>query len=489
MSKSAQVVHLTDNLVAQADVPAAPVRSDYKKRISLQQCVAEFVVLDCALLFILGVLPLSFGAGSVGPATFIPNASREIEIIFMGVVAFLASQKAVRGYRSHHAFEFDRAIFRLILALVFTFSFLIVLGAAAKVTGDYSRLWFFSWMTMSLALLPALRFVMLWRFSRMLAAGGFVFRALSVGVRCQALTQDEIGKHSRGLSVSGPAMGMWDLDDIPSLAREVRERGIDEVYITVPWSLAPEVLQRIRAQRYLSANVYVVPTVPGLQADLVAASKNGDNLLLQTMDRPLEGWNYWLKRRFDVLVALAALVVLAPLMIVVAAAIALESRGAVLFRQPRQGFNGEEFELLKFRSMYSELTDVLSEQQTTADDPRVTLVGRFIRHTSLDELPQLFNVLQGHMSIVGPRPHALRTSAEGKLLSDAVSDYAWRHRVRPGITGWAQVNGLRGELNSIEKLRKRLQYDMEYIDRWSIGFDLAILMRTLWLVLRDPNAY
>jgi exopolysaccharide biosynthesis polyprenyl glycosylphosphotransferase len=226
-----------------------------------------------------------------------------------------------------------------------------------------------------------------------------------------------------------------------------------------------------------------------MPADLVAAVKHGSNLLLQVIDRPLQGWNYWLKRRFDVLLALLALVVFGPLLALVAVVIALERRGPVLFRQPRQGFNGVEFELIKFRSMYVEATDVSSETQTSANDSRVTRFGRFIRRTSLDELPQLFNVLQGHMSIVGPRPHALKTSAEGKLLADAVSDYAWRHRVKPGITGWAQVNGLRGELDSIEKLRKRVQYDMEYIDNWSIGFDVAIVLRTLWLVFRDPNAY
>jgi lipopolysaccharide/colanic/teichoic acid biosynthesis glycosyltransferase len=155
----------------------------------------------------------------------------------------------------------------------------------------------------------------------------------------------------------------------------------------------------------------------------------------------------------------------------------------------RQGFNGVEFELVKFRSMFAEDADPASEVQTSANDCRVTRVGRFIRRTSLDELPQIFNVLQGHMSIVGPRPHALKTSAEGKLLGEAVSDYAWRHRVRPGITGWAQVNGLRGELNSVEKLRKRVQYDTDYIDNWSIGFDVAIVLRTVWLLFHDPNAY
>jgi exopolysaccharide biosynthesis polyprenyl glycosylphosphotransferase len=221
----------------------------------------------------------------------------------------------------------------------------------------------------------------------------------------------------------------------------------------------------------------------------VRARKRGDDLQIQVLDRPIGGWDSWLKRVFDIVAAATALVMLSPVMAIVSLAIVIESRGPILFRQPRNGFNGGVFELLKFRSMYAEHADVHADQQTAKRDQRVTRVGRFIRRTSLDELPQLFNVLKGHMSIVGPRPHALKTSAEGKLLADAVSDYASRHRVKPGITGWAQVNGLRGELDSIHKLRQRVQYDMEYIENWSIGFDVHIVLRTIRLMLHDPYAY
>jgi Undecaprenyl-phosphate glucose phosphotransferase len=489
VSKSAQLNPLAGVLLRDAKTSSEFSPKIGGKRISLQQCVAELVFFDCALLIVLGLLPLMLGTGSAGTSALVPGLSREIEVILLGVAVFLGSQKAVRGYRSRHIFDHYRAIRRLVLALFITFSLLTVWGAAAKITQDYSRLWFFTWVTASFLLLPAMRLLTLHRFHQALKAGAYVFRALSVGVRCEALAPGEVAAQSRGLSMVGQSMGVWDLDDIPSLAGEVRERDIDEVYLTVPWSLAPEVLRRIEALRYLSANVYVVPMIAGLPADLVTAIKHGNNLLLQVIDRPLQGWNYWLKRQFDVLLALTALVVFGPLLALVAVIIALERRGPVLFRQPRQGFNGVEFELIKFRSMYVEAADVSSETQTTAGDSRVTRFGRFIRRTSLDELPQLFNVLQGHMSIVGPRPHALKTSAEGKLLADAVSDYAWRHRVKPGMTGWAQVNGLRGELDSIEKLRKRVQFDMEYIDNWSIGLDVAIVLRTLSLVFRDPNAY
>lgn len=489
MSKSAQVTRLDGALLHYAKSSAEANPHTAGKRISLQQCVAELVFIDCALLILLGMLPLSLGAGSAGPSALLAGLYCEVDVILLGMAMFLASQMAVRGYRSRHIFDHSRATRSLLFGLFVTFSLLTALGAATKITHDYSRLWFFAWVGMSFLALPAMRLLTLQRFDRVLREGGFVFRALSVGVRCEALSPGDVARQTGRLSMVEQSIGIWDLDDIPTLAREVRDGGIDEVYITVEWALAPEVLRRISALRFLSANVYVVPMIDGVQADVVTAAKNGDNLLLQVIDRPLEGWSYWWKRRLDILVALLALILLGPVMALVAMAIALESRGPVLFRQARQGFNGVEFELVKFRSMFVEATDYGSEVQTSANDPRVTRVGRFIRRTSLDELPQIFNVLQGHMSIVGPRPHALKTSAEGKLLAGAVSDYARRHRVKPGITGWAQVNGLRGELSSIEKLRKRVQYDMEYIDNWSIGFDVAIVLRTLWIVLHDPNAY
>jgi polysaccharide biosynthesis protein PslA len=489
VSKGVQATQLVEDLLHHAKVTKHSNPSAPGKRISLQQCVAELVMLDCALLILLGLLPLSLGAGSAGVSALFSGLSREFEAILLGVAIFLAGQRAVRGYRSRHILDHSTAIWRLVLALFVTFSLLIALAAASKVTQDYSRLWFFGWVGSSFVVLPLVRLLTLQRFGRALREGCFVFRALSVGVRCDALSPVNVAERTRGLSMVEQSICVWDLDNIPSLAREVRDRDIDEVYLTVAWALVPEVLNRVSALRSLSANVYVVPVIDDAPADVEAAAEHGDGFMVQVVHRPLQGWNDWLKRKFDIVVALLALVLLSPLLAAIAIAISLDGRGPVLFRQVRQGFNGVEFELVKFRSMYVEDTDHASEVQTSANDCRVTRVGRFIRRTSLDELPQIFNVLQGHMSIVGPRPHALKTSAEGKLLGEAVSDYAWRQRVKPGITGWAQVNGLRGELNSVEKLRKRVRYDTQYIDNWSIGFDVAIVLRTAWLLFHDPNAY
>jgi lipopolysaccharide/colanic/teichoic acid biosynthesis glycosyltransferase len=176
-------------------------------------------------------------------------------------------------------------------------------------------------------------------------------------------------------------------------------------------------------------------------------------------------------------------------MLVVAAAIRLESKGPVIFKQKRYGFNNELIEVFKFRSMYTNLSDANAAKLVTKGDPRVTRVGRIIRKTSLDELPQLFNVLTGQLSLVGPRPHATQAKAADTLYEQVVDGYFARHKVRPGITGWAQINGWRGETDTREKIEQRVKYDLDYIDNWSLIFDIAILARTPFALFKSENAY
>jgi lipopolysaccharide/colanic/teichoic acid biosynthesis glycosyltransferase len=177
-------------------------------------------------------------------------------------------------------------------------------------------------------------------------------------------------------------------------------------------------------------------------------------------------------------------------MAAVALAIKLDSKGPVLFRQRRYGFNNELIEVFKFRSMYVEASDANAAKLVSKGDPRVTRVGRFIRKTSLDELPQLFNVVfSGNLSLVGPRPHALQAKAEHRLYEEAVDGYFARHRVKPGITGWAQVNGWRGETDTKDKIQRRVEHDLYYIENWSLLFDVYILMRTPFSLLNTEQAY
>jgi len=206
------------------------------------------------------------------------------------------------------------------------------------------------------------------------------------------------------------------------------------------------------------------------------------------MGKPLDEVAALVKRIEDVVIAVICLSVMLPLMLVIALSIKLDSRGPVLFRQKRLGASNLPFNLLKFRSMYVEQADPLGQQLTRTGDPRVTRVGRFLRKTSLDELPQLINVLRGEMSLVGPRPHALAASAAGIAYARAISEYPIRHRVKPGITGWAQVNGWRGETTTIEQIRRRVEHDLYYIENWSLSFDLVILGRTVFAILSRANA-
>jgi exopolysaccharide biosynthesis polyprenyl glycosylphosphotransferase len=192
---------------------------------------------------------------------------------------------------------------------------------------------------------------------------------------------------------------------------------------------------------------------------------------------------------FDKAIASLALIVLAPVMAAVALAVRLDSRGPVLFRQKRLGFDNEPIEVLKFRSMYADQADAGAARLVTRDDPRVTRVGRFIRRTSLDELPQLLNVLRGELSLVGPRPHALAAKAADRLYHEAVDGYFARHKVKPGITGWAQIHGWRGETDTLEKIQKRVEHDLHYIENWSLMLDLYILLRTPLALLESENAY
>jgi exopolysaccharide biosynthesis polyprenyl glycosylphosphotransferase len=215
----------------------------------------------------------------------------------------------------------------------------------------------------------------------------------------------------------------------------------------------------------------------------------GNIPLLSVFKKPMTDWDYVVKAVEDRVVAILSLAISLPLIIIIAIAIKLDSPGHVFFRQRRHGFNNELIEVWKFRTMYEEMEDPDCTVQTSRNDSRVTRVGAFLRRTSLDELPQLFNVLKGEMSIVGPRPHALETKAEGRFFWEVVDTYAARHKVKPGITGWAQVNGWRGETDTAEKIRRRVDYDLYYIENWSLWLDIWIIIKSWPIVFHDTRAY
>jgi putative colanic acid biosynthesis UDP-glucose lipid carrier transferase len=275
------------------------------------------------------------------------------------------------------------------------------------------------------------------------------------------------------------------LGSMTEVADYVRINGVSNIYICLPIRPDERVMRLIEELKDTTASVYFVPDI--FVFDLMQAHVCSiDGIpLLAVCESPFSGMNGVLKRASDIFFATGLLTFIWPVLLAIAIGVRCSSPGPILFCQRRYGLYGESIHVYKFRTM-SVCEDSGVIQQAQRNDPRVTRFGAFLRRTSLDELPQLFNVLLGSMSLVGPRPHAVAHNEEYRKL---IAGYMLRHKVRPGITGWAQVNGFRGETETVEKMRRRVEYDLDYLRNWSLRLDLNILLRTARLVWRDRNAY
>ncbi|RXF75207.1 undecaprenyl-phosphate glucose phosphotransferase [Hansschlegelia zhihuaiae] len=283
--------------------------------------------------------------------------------------------------------------------------------------------------------------------------------------------------------------GYPKLGNIAELVEFGRLARVDLLIVTIPVSAEGRVAEILKTLWVLPVDIRLSAHTDKLRFRPRAYSYLGAIPMVELAEKPIQNWDFVAKRAFDVIVGSLALIVLAPLMIGTAIAIKLDSKGPVFFRQKRYGFNNEVIEVFKFRSLRHEMSDPEAKTVVTKNDSRVTRVGRFIRKTSIDELPQLFNVLKGELSLVGPRPHAVNAHTSQRLWNDVVDGYFARHKVKPGVTGWAQINGWRGEVDNQEKLRKRVDHDLYYIENWSILFDLMILLRTPFALAKAENAY
>jgi len=271
-----------------------------------------------------------------------------------------------------------------------------------------------------------------------------------------------------------------------ALIAYIRRHGIDRVIVTIPWTAEKRILEMVSKLRQTPVRVDLIPHKVIADLSTNVNSIQGVPIVTVANDR-VDVQMDWLKRAEDLILGSLMLICLLPVMIGVAIAIRLDSPGPILFRQKRFGFNNEVFEVFKFRSMtHSKGSPESNVRQATRNDARITRVGAFIRRTSLDELPQLLNVIAGDMSLVGPRPHAVPHNHQ---YGEVVDCYFARHNVKPGVTGWAQVNGLRGETDTIEKMNARVQYDLQYIERWSLLFDLQIIFLTALRIWSQKTAY
>ena len=275
------------------------------------------------------------------------------------------------------------------------------------------------------------------------------------------------------------------LGGLKDVADYVRENSIREVFITLPLGSQPRIVELLEQVQGTTASLYFVPDVFGISIIQGRLQDMNGVPVVGICETPFTGTNELVKRVSDIVLASIIIVLISPILLVLALGVKLSSPGPVIFKQRRNGLDGEEIVVYKFRSMRAQDNGPVV-RQATKNDPRITRFGAFIRRTSLDELPQFFNVLQGRMSIVGPRPHAVAHNEEYRNLIKA---YMVRHKVKPGITGWAQVNGHRGETDTIEKMQARVEYDLEYLRNWSLGLDLQIIVRTIRLVFFDRNAY
>jgi len=275
------------------------------------------------------------------------------------------------------------------------------------------------------------------------------------------------------------------LGSFEKLAEFVKENRIDLIYITLPMATQPRIISLLDQLRDTTASIYFVPDI--FVTDLIQGRMDdvGGMPVVAVCETPFTGVNGLIKRSSDVILSILILVLISPLMLIIAMGVKLSSPGPMLFKQRRYGVDGKDIIVYKFRSM-TVCEDGAQITQATKNDKRVTRLGAFLRKSSLDELPQFINVLQGCMSIVGPRPHAV---AHNELYRKLIKSYMIRHKVKPGITGWAQVNGYRGETEQVEKMSKRIDYDLEYLRDWSLGMDLWIIVKTVMVVIHDRHAY
>jgi putative colanic acid biosynthesis UDP-glucose lipid carrier transferase len=388
---------------------------------------------------------------------------------------------------------------RLLLGWTNVLAIILFVGFAAKVSEQYSRAVIIVWAVATPILYTltrevAYRALCHWNRTRCIARTHIVV-GTNVAARefAARLERDTslgtfigffVAERSADAPSQRPGIGNL-LGGINDVADYVRRNSIDVVHIALPVVDRDLLDGLLNALRDTTTSIYFLPDVPHAARNHVSVIEMAGTPLLIYFETPYCGLQGVAKRAIDITVGATLLILLSPLLLLLAVLVRLDSAGPIIFKQRRYGLNGEEIAVYKFRTM-TVCEDGARIAQAKRDDARITRLGKFLRRTSLDELPQLFCVLAGSMSLVGPRPHAV---AHNELYRRLIDGYMLRHKVRPGITGWAQVNGLRGETETLDHMKKRIAYDLEYLRHWSPWIDLQILWRTVWVVFRDRNAY
>jgi putative colanic acid biosynthesis UDP-glucose lipid carrier transferase len=423
---------------------------------------------------------------------------------YLSVIVLVTATLCVSlQWRAHYncdAFEdwsWELGGFRLLVTILFAFGFSLFVVFMMKESSQLSRVWVFSWCISSFIILFVSRIFWIQQFRRFAKKGYFRRRVflLGAGNVLEAARDSVASRCSNAQLVGVSDLGFLDnaesrqsnlLDNalMHAISKGQADR-LDEVIIALPGAESDLLDPIIRRLRLLPVDLKVALDFGAFKNKPVELGHIGATNLVCIQKKPIADWHILLKALEDYVLAALSVIIFLPAMVLIAILIKLDSKGPVFFRQRRHGSNHKVIEVLKFRTM-TVLEDGDDIKQATRHDKRITRFGKFLRKSSLDELPQLFNVLTGDMSMVGPRPHAL---AHNNYYSEMLEDYASRHRVKPGITGWAQINGFRGEITDPDLMEQRVRYDLEYIDNWSILFDLKILMLTPLFGFISKRAY
>lgn len=470
-----------------------------KPGFSLSTSVVIGVVayVDCLILFCCGVIVYLLYPGWSDDKYPFYLSGAAINALLTSLLFYFAHL-----YKIGSIVDRRKQLLKIVMCCLAAFMILAALAFALKISTGFSRMWVFYWFISSVCAIYLERMLVRQLLLSWARTGRLTQNIAIVGAGEQGhLLLERLQKQQRPWM---RIVGVFDdrservvesadnklmAGDINTLLALARKERIDDILVALPWGAEERLLLILNKLQILPANIRLSPDTVGFKFPYHGYSSYSGIPTLNISDKPLSGWNYIVKGIEDKILGMLIIIFLIPVIMVIAVLIKLDSPGPVFFRQNRYGFNNQLIKMLKFRSMYVDQQDDNAKQLTTKDDPRVTKLGRFLRRTSLDELPQFFNVLTGEMSIVGPRPHATEAKAAGKLYENVVYQYAARHKVKPGITGWAQVNGWRGDTDTEEKIQKRVEHDIDYINHWSLGLDLKIILKTVSVVLSGENAY
>lgn len=457
----------------------------------------NLAVMDALVVGIAG-----FGIQSMQTATLLADKVG-VWVVWLGVACVLLVGRLSGGYGFRRMRSIATAVVTGLLALSLGLGAVAFLLVGAGLEHSSIDPWVLTWALLSAPLMLLTRIALAFRIRALSRTGRLEHRIVLVGGGndLSPLIEEIDRERGRGRRLCGffderrdyrsPGMvaGHHKTGDIDDLVEFARLAHIDTVIIAIPGASQARIRDLLGRLFVLPVDIRVLEGAEIPDYSRKKRSRIGPYRLIEIYKPPIDGFAAARKRVFDLVFGTLALITFAPLMAGIALAIKLESPGPVLFRQKRHGYNNRPIEVLKFRSMYVDQCDATAVKAVRRGDARVTRIGRFIRRASIDELPQFVNVLRGELSLVGPRPHA--TSARtGDFFYDQVIDtYSARHKVKPGVTGWAQINGWRGELNTPDKIRQRVEHDLYYIENWSLWLDFKIMMKTPMSLITTKNAY